>query len=315
MSDRECGAILSRLLKSEEAAIASRMEVVRRLLAHWFAGLSEPTRRSYLHDLQLWGARQRCSPAMAAYRLLAGGMALAAEDVSRWREEMRVQGLSVATISRRLATLRSLVRAAAELGMVSWSLATRNPRRAKSHLVRGVPWRDVETCLARLGQASDELAARDRTFILLLYDSGLRASEVLSVEARGVNVRRRTVRVIRKGSTERVMWPISKRTASALADFLAGRKRGSLFEGRDGRLGYGAAYRLVRRRGVQCGFEGWHPHAMRHAAVGKVLELTGNAEMARQFGAHSNIGTTQLYFSQITNLATQAVAIVAGEQK
>jgi len=97
--------------------------------------------------------------------------------------------------------------------------------------------------------------ARDRALLELLYASGLRVAEGCGLDVDDLDEGRRTVRVLGKGSKERVV-PVGESALEALAAYLAlrGRRRGALFlNARGGRLTTRSALRIVRARARRAG--------------------------------------------------------------
>ncbi len=166
---------------------------------------------------------------------------------------------------------------------------------------------------------------RDRAFILLLADSGLRVSEACGLKIGDVDFLEARLRVLGKGDQED--WVrVSERALQALQDYLSERQpaaeraasprrgrpaaleqRSPLFIRHDRRaknappaaLDPSSAWDLVRGRAAEALGEeaarGIHPHAFRHYFVTIVLLATNNIEKARRLARHRSIVTTQRY--------------------
>ncbi len=148
-------------------------------------------------------------------------------------------------------------------------------------------------------------AARDQAIIELLYGSGLRVSEVCSLTDDRVDVRRRIVRVMGKGSKERVV-PISEPAAAAVGRWVDERRawaerypeksgtadsrllflnlRGNPLSPRDAR-------RLLDRRSLTP----VHPHALRHTFATHLLEGGADLRVVQELLGHADLATTQHY--------------------
>lgn len=173
---------------------------------------------------------------------------------------------------------------------------------------------------------------RDRAFILVLADTGLRVSEACSIKIEDIDFLEGRLSVIGKGDNEDLV-RISERALSAMRDYLneqhlkARRKaiqekencKGNgqrqsrvqekslyVFVRHDrgakedtGSIAASTAWDFVRRRAVEAvGEEAAaqiHPHSFRHYFVTVVLLATNNIEKARRLARHANISTTQLY--------------------
>src|SRR5260370_25682640 len=111
------------LALSPPAAPFDAADAADRLVAALVAGRSPQTLRAYRTDLADFAACTGAGAiAEAAAPLLARGHGSANETAWRFRNELQARGLAPATINRRLAALRSLVKLARTLGLVPWIL-------------------------------------------------------------------------------------------------------------------------------------------------------------------------------------------------
>jgi integrase/recombinase XerC len=163
------------------------------------------------------------------------------------------------------------------------------------------------------------LAIRDRAIIELLYASALRVSELVGLNLRSIDLTRRTVRVLGKGSKERVV-PFGIPAERALTAWLAvrdsaaiggsGRDGGSGSDGRDvgnsveavflgargKRLGVRAVYTLVASLLADVPGSGPSgPHALRHTAATHLLDGGADLRAVQELLGHASLGTTQIY--------------------
>ena len=295
----------------------------RRIVVHWLSSAAENTRTAYSRDLdQFRRAHGLASTEAAVLFLLGRGPGPGHEVAAAWRATMIASGLASATISRRLTTLRSLSRAARELGVVLWDLAVRGPKHVSVRDVSGPPAAEVGFVIGHLTACQEIDAGRDLAIILLLHDSALRRAEVSGITVDGVDLAARTVAVVRKGYREPQPWPVSQRCVRALARWLEtrGMDPGPLFRtipGGVGRPSPGfsphAIRGMVARRSREHGFAAWRPHGLRHSALTSLVAITRDVELARRLGAHKSLATTTVYLDAVDNPAARAVAIVAGE--
>ncbi|HXM57328.1 MAG TPA: methyltransferase domain-containing protein [Candidatus Dormibacteraeota bacterium] len=98
------------------------LEPVRDLLARFLANRTERTLQAYRIDVDDFGRFREESPAEAVASLLRGGPSAAAYQALEFAIELRRRGRAPATVNRRLSTLRSVVAAAREAGIVDWAL-------------------------------------------------------------------------------------------------------------------------------------------------------------------------------------------------
>ena len=156
-----------------------------RLLDTFLAGRNPRTLAAYQADLEDYRrsmeTRSGSPPtvAKAVDWLLDGSAGLASVYASLYRSEMIKRGLSVTTINRRLATLRSLVKLANTHGLVTWTLSVENVP-VQPYRVTGGPGRDgLRTMLAAAGAQPGPKGLRDVALLRLLHDLGLRRSEAV----------------------------------------------------------------------------------------------------------------------------------------
>ena len=145
---------------------------------------------------------------------------------------------------------------------------------------------------------------RDRALVELLYGAGLRVSEALGLEKGGVDLERRLVRCIGKGSKERVV-PIGRPAVDALRRYLARgrpfldrRHRPELFlNARGGALTRAGAFLILRRLAERAGLEPEriHPHLLRHSFATHLLEGGADLRSVQEMLGHADLSTTELY--------------------
>jgi integrase/recombinase XerC len=141
---------------------------------------------------------------------------------------------------------------------------------------------------------------RDQALLELLYGSGLRVSEVCSLTDDRINLAQRSVRVMGKGSKERVV-PISEPAVSAVRAWLAFRsawpkgdavpRRTVFLNSRGGVLTPRDARRILDRRSVTP----IHPHALRHTFATHLLEGGADLRVVQELLGHADLSTTQHY--------------------
>jgi integrase/recombinase XerD len=145
-------------------------------------------------------------------------------------------------------------------------------------------------------------ALRDRAIIMLLVDTGMRASELCGLLVRDVDLTNRRVKVMGKGRKERML-PFSSRTAQAVWRYLASRddvagKRAYMFATRDG-LGMSrfALRRVLERIGERAGVLGVNVHRFRHTFAIQFLRNSGNVFALQRMLGHSTLEMVNRYLA------------------
>ena len=272
--------------------------------------LSRATLANYRHALQ-------------HLRRLSGSAKLDQLDTHQLRRhaaQLRAQGLSPRTIALTLSAWRGLYRwLARHRGLARNPMAgLRAPKAARTlpkALSPEAAARLLETMdgAAAAGASPDEL--RDQAMFELLYSSGLRLAELVSLDAGdgALDLRAGEVTVTGKGRKTRTV-PVGSRAREALARWLAARAQlaqvdePALFVGARGRrIAPGVVQARLRRRGQMRGLDARvHPHVLRHSFASHVLESSQDLRAVQEMLGHASISTTQVY----THLDFQALAKV-----
>ena len=148
------------------------------------------------------------------------------------------------------------------------------------------------------------LLQRDRTILEVLYGCGLRVSELCGLDLREVMLDDEVVRVLGKGSKERVV-PIMGAAARMMGEYLAqwrptllgARPTSAVFLNmRGGRISRQAVHAICEKYGrIYAGREGLHPHTLRHSFATHMLEGGADLRIVQELLGHASIATTQLY--------------------
>ncbi|HUQ40386.1 MAG TPA: tyrosine recombinase [Acidimicrobiales bacterium] len=215
-----------------------------------------------------------------------------------------------ASVARSLAAVRGLHRF-----LVDEMDATVDPTAdvGSPKIPQGVPKAltegQVESLLAAV-VGDDAVARRDRAILEMLYGTGMRISELVGLSLGNTALEEGLVRVLGKGSKERLV-PVGGFAQRALAAWLAPGGRPSMaperwarrddadavfLNARGGRLGRGGAWGIVRRHGVRAGLgEVLTPHVLRHSCATHMLDRGADIRVVQELLGHASIATTQVY--------------------
>lgn len=225
------------------------------------------------------------------------------------------EGLSKATMQRRMASIRAWFRFLEQNNMVE-----KNPAVLVSTPKIGIrlPRAPSEEDTARLieiptpGQISRNLplwiTARDAAVLELIYGSGLRIGELCALNRLSVNLTTREVRVIGKGDRERLV-PLGQHAQRAIERYVQEKAKalgtstpdGPLFIGerdpqQERRLNPRQIQRLVQARRRWLGLpEKITPHAFRHAFATHLLQSGADLRSIQEMLGHASLSTTQRY--------------------
>ncbi|WP_382304166.1 tyrosine recombinase XerC [Herbiconiux sp. UC225_62] len=223
--------------------------------------------------------------------------------------------LAKSTLARRAATAKTFSAWLRRTGRIEIDAAIRlrapKPDRTLPRVLSGDSMNGVLEVLHTAAADGDPVAIRDLAVVELLYASALRVSEVVGIDIDDLDLDRRTVRVVGKGSKERIV-PFGVPAYHALTDYLsrsrrsllerrsataASRPSAALFLGvRGGRLGTRSVYELVS--GLLEAVPGGGPagpHALRHTAATHLLDGGADLRAVQEMLGHASLGTTQIY--------------------
>lgn len=223
-----------------------------------------------------------------------------ADDLSRlgmhWAE------LAPSTVARRSAALRRFFGFLVDDGLRKDDPSAALPRpRFERPLPRILETGEVERMFeaAEDRAASGELAAlRNLALLELLYGSGLRASELVSLPRGAVRPGQPFLMVLGKGSKERLV-PISSRAQAVVANWLEIAPSGTiwLFPSGKKHLSRVRLFQIVRAMAADAGItpERVSPHVLRHAFATHLLSGGADLRVLQSLLGHADIATTQIY--------------------
>lgn len=290
------------------------------LLEAWLSGRSPQTIAAYSADLQDFaGFLDVSGTGQAAEALLSAGAGKANLLALRYRAALLERGLAPASINRKLSALRSLVKVARTIGLVTFALDVENVRSQAYRDTRGPGREGVQAMLGALQGRQDAKGARDRAMLHLLFDLGLRRAEVVSLDLEHLDLSGASVSVMGKGRRERITLTLPAPTVEAVAAWLTwrGDSAGPLFVSLDksghmgGRLTGRGLHKVIAGAGRQVGLRVW-PHGLRHAAITASLDMTGgDVRSVARFSRHLDIRVLTRYDDNRTDAAGAIAALIA----
>jgi integrase/recombinase XerD len=226
------------------------------------------------------------------------------DDLNVYLAELRADGLSPATIARRISAARSFFAHQVMLGERTDNPAAElaTPRRHRT-LPRTLSPREAER-LIEAAAGTTPRALRDAALVELLYGAGLRVSEAVGLERGGVDLDERLVRCTGKGGKQRVV-PVGRSAVDALRryvsrgrPYLDRRHRPELFlNAQGGALTRAGAFLILRRLAEKAGLEPGrvHPHLLRHSFATHLLEGGADLRSVQEMLGHADLATTEVY--------------------
>ena len=258
-------------------------------------GLARSSLTSYRRDLIAWSHWLGSRPVLAADR----------GDVEAWLADQFHAKAKATSVARRLSTLRRFYRMQLERAAVREDptvrvRAPKLPRRLPKLLSEA----QVEALLATPVTES-KLGLRDRAMLETLYATGLRVSELTTLKLSQVSLDVGVVRVIGKGSKERLV-PLGDEAVNWLGKYLkdarpelaGGAKSDYLFlTARRTPLTRQAFWALIKRYAIKAGIaaNALSPHVLRHAFATHLLNHGADLRVVQLLLGHADITTTTIY--------------------
>ncbi len=258
-------------------------------------GLAENSLAAYRRDLRRF---------LDYHHAASGGAPVGEADLRRYLDSLYRDGLASRSIARHLSTLRRFYSFLLREGRVAADPTELLPAPKQwSNLPKYLSTEQIDKLIAA-AEGSKPTQIRDRAMLELLYASGLRVSELCSLELSDINLEFGVLRVTGKGGKQRMV-PVGSKATAAVRDYLS-HARTSLLKGRGsaylfvtargGRLTRQGFWKLLASNGKRAGiFRGLTPHVLRHSFATHLLEGGADLRSVQTMLGHADISTTQIY--------------------
>ena len=257
-------------------------------------GMAERTRRAYAVDLGQfveWAGER--APGDVRHR-----------DVRRYAAGLSSAGMAPATVARKLASVRGLfdflVRTE-RLGQNPADLVS-SPKREEK-LPRVLSAEQVRSLLERI-PARTPLELRDRAMLELAYSCGLRCEEIVNLDLGALDHESEQLRVLGKGSKERLL-PVGEPAQRALRAYCERGRHALAADPRERALFLSKSGRRLSNSDVTRRLALWvreaalaggvSPHSLRHSFATHLLEGGADLRAIQELLGHASISTTQVY--------------------
>lgn len=227
---------------------------------------------------------------------------LTAREVRAWQMEHMERHEAVGTVKRRLSTVRSWLRYLRRYGMVDTDIMAKvsSPRQPKRMPVF-FKENETEHLYDEGVFGNDFWGRRDALMLRMLYETGIRRSELVGLKEGAVDMSALTLKVLGKRNKERYI-PIESELAHNISEYIALKEQTVgptewLFVGKRGaRIGVSQVYNVVQRymKGLS-NADRISPHVFRHSFATHILSEGGDLEAIRQLLGHEDLSTTEVY--------------------
>lgn len=262
-------------------------------------GLSKNTVSSYAADLaRYWSfLSERKKKPQSAVRA----------DIVDFVEQLRSENYSISSICRYISSIKALYKY-----MLIENIIEADP---SENILTPKKWERLPKALS-ISEMKELLEAkltgntlmRDSAMLELLYSSGLRVSELISIKLGDIHFDAGFIRVIGKGSKERVV-PVNSRAIEKIKRYISDERQGILkkkqsqflfITGRGRPMSRQRFWQTLKAIGKQAGIE-LSPHTIRHCFATHLLEGGADLRSVQKMLGHSDISTTQVYTKVTTD--------------
>jgi integrase/recombinase XerC len=242
----------------------------------------------------------------------------------QYKASMIERGLTEATINRRLAAVRSLVKYAKMIGLCEWVLSDVQGEKIKSY--RDTSGISVEQMagMLKVPDRSTAKGKRDYAMLRMFWEIALRRGEVVKINIEDFDPEMCTVAILGKGKgTQKENMTINEKTRDAVLEWLETRSNMTpntpLFVAMDrayagNRLTGEGIAKFVKKMAAAAGItKKMSPHRLRHSSISAALEATnGNVAMVQKLSRHAKIETVMVYEDRRVNQQKQVTDLLAG---
>ncbi|MCW3074934.1 MAG: tyrosine-type recombinase/integrase [Flaviaesturariibacter sp.] len=222
--------------------------------------------------------------------------------VRSWLASLKEAELTAKSINRKISTLRSFFKYQMKLGLIEQTpmakiVAPKNEKR----LPQFVADKDIHTLFNHVEFSDDWKGRTERLLLLLLYNTGMRLSEVVSLKETNINSASHSLKVLGKGNKERII-PISDALLKDIAAYIKEKKG----------LGEASETLLVTEKGLSLAhrsvytsvkkyltlvttIEKRSPHVLRHSFATHLTNNGAELNAVKELLGHSSLAATQVY--------------------
>jgi integrase/recombinase XerD len=213
-----------------------------------------------------------------------------------------VSGLQSRSISRKISSIKQFILYLQKEGLFTHKLLIPKPVKRSANLPYALTPEEVELLFEQPNHESED-GQRDKAMLEVMYASGLRVSELLSLTMGSINWQEGLIKVIGKGNKQRMI-PIGEFALEAVNYYVEqgrfrnlGKKSNILFLNRYGKpLSRQFFFKRIKRYASLAGIEASiSPHTLRHSFATHLLDRGAQLRSVQEMLGHANISTTEIY--------------------
>jgi len=299
---------MSDLISREDHSVSNQPEFARVLNA-FLAGKSKQTLKAYKLDLRLFLDFLKLeTEEQLARRFHENGAGRSNLDALEYRDHLDKQGIAPRTINRRVASVKSFVKALNTVGILNWQLSV---PRIKARVFKDTQGPGEDGFFKMIDAIGSEPASarkvRDLCILWLLFGLGLRRGELCALNMEDYDKAAQRLWIMGKGRKEKEPLTIPKALLPLLNQWLSCNfiqsvgsplfvyihRSGTI---QDSRLTGESIRLIVKYYSDKAGIPTVRPHGLRHAAITAALDRSnGDVRKVQRFSRHKSIDMLQIY--------------------
>ncbi len=264
-------------------------------------GLSQNSVKSYQSDLlhfMEWSVQALKIPAKLT----------TSQDINKYIKYLFDQDFKSSSVNRKISSIKAYFIFLKKKKYIDVIPSEDIPiPKQNKNLPNSMSEKDVETLLSCINSKKD-IEIRDRAMVELLYATGVRVSELINIKFSNIDMNRNVVRVLGKGSKERLI-PFGDQAHDSIIKYLQIRGKSQskeLFLSNRGKiLSRVSFWNRVKVYLIRCNLKSnISPHTLRHAFATHLLNRGADLRSVQMLLGHSDLSTTQIY----THIAKQRLS-------
>ena len=264
-------------------------------------GLSQNSVKSYQSDLlhfMEWSIQALKIPAKLT----------TSQDINKYIKYLFDQDFKSSSVNRKISSIKAYFIFLKKKKYINVIPTEDMPiPKQNKNLPNSMSEKDVETLLSCINTKKD-IEIRDKAMVELLYATGVRVSELINIKFSNIDMNRNVIRVLGKGSKERLI-PFGEQAHDSIAKYLIIRGKNQskeLFLSNRGKiLSRVSFWNRVKVYLIRCNLKSnISPHTLRHAFATHLLNRGADLRSVQMLLGHSDLSTTQIY----THIAKQRLS-------
>lgn len=227
------------------------------------------------------------------------------DTMEAYVQRLAEQNYTASTTARKVAALKTFFHWLSQRGLVTEdpTLRLRSPR-VEKRTPRLLSEEEVHRLFESASKMPPPRSLRDRALLEVIYATGMRVSEAISLRLGDVDLEANTVRCAGRGTRQRTI-PLTPQASAALRAYLENARSDMVDDANTdfvfvnplgSKLTRQAVWQLTRQHAQEAGIEGeLTPHTLRHSRAAHMLNNGEDIRRVQEWLGHANLATTQMY--------------------